>query len=105
MPGENPQPFTFETRIGGIPAALVPGGITLNDDPSDAMPRSITFQVGLSETPLEVVEMLPSGWVVEDIVCTGPADGARVDVAAGTVLVERDPGEEVRCTFVNVRKD
>ena len=104
VPGEDPQDFEFQTALGGVPIALVPGGIILDDDPSDgAHPRSITFNFGPSDSPLEVSELIPAGWRLDDLVCTDPDGGTSVDVPNATAFIDADPGELIVCIFVNCR--
>lgn len=98
VPGEDPQDFEFES-------VLFPTGIVLDDDPtSGTPPRSRTFTVDPRGDPIKVAEVIPDGWKLEDIVCIDPDGGTTVDVAAGTAAIDTDPGESVRCTFVNVKK-
>ena len=52
----------------------------------------------------DVTETVPAGWTLDDIVCTG--DGGTlsvVDVPNGLVTINLDPGEDITCTFTNVK--
>ena len=83
----------------------VPGGIILDDDPSDgAHPRSVTFTFGPSDSPLEVSELIPAGWRPDDIVCADPDGGTSVDVSKATAFIDADPGESIVCIFVNSKE-
>jgi hypothetical protein len=45
-----------------------------------------------------ITEVLPSGWEMDSVVCTG-ADSESI---ADGVMVQMDPGDDVTCTFTNV---
>jgi len=69
------------------------GDFTLADDGSQ-----VFEDLGVGD--YGVAEVVPVGWVLDGVVCTG-GDST---VAANGVQVHLDPGEDVVCTFTNVER-
>ena len=68
------------------------GGFRLDDGESE------TF-TDVSMGTYDVTEVVPAGWVLQDVVCTG---GATEPIPDG-VRVHLDEGEAILCTFTNVQ--
>jgi hypothetical protein len=66
------------------------GAFSLDDGGSKLEANLITGQYGITET-------IPTGWVLENVTCTG---GDFTETSDG-VVVDLDPGEDVTCTFNN----
>ena len=79
------QLFEFAGDLGAF--SLTGGGTTTI---SNLAPGSYTVAEG------EV-----AGWDLSQLTCVDPDGGTTVDLAAGTAILDVDPGEEVTCTFVN----
>jgi len=58
---------------------------------------------GLSPGAYDVAEIIPAGWNLTDLVCADPNGNSVIDVAAGTVTINLDPGESISCTFTNTQ--
>ena len=53
-----------------------------------------------------VTQSSPAGWRVESISCTGDTDGGSTfDVTTGQAVIDLDPGEDLVCTYENVRDE
>jgi hypothetical protein len=68
------------------------GGFHLDDGESE------TF-TGVSMGTYDVTEVVPAGWVLQDVACTG---GETEPIADG-VRVHLDEGEAILCTFTNIQ--
>ncbi len=93
---ESGQEFAFNTNIGGANSSF-----TLVDNGSD--PNSTTFS-DLLPAEYDVTEqqnILPEGWNLDTIVCSGGSNIEIVEESAN-VLINLAGSEDVTCTFVNV---
>ncbi len=69
----------------------------------DGVSRALTFSSDFIADQANVFTQEPvDGWSLTDITCNDPDDGTVVDVEAGTVVVDLDPGENFACIFTNV---
>jgi hypothetical protein len=66
------------------------GDFTLDDGESQ------TFS-DLAEDDYDVTEIIPSGWDLRNVTCTG----GDYDAIPGGVTIHLDPGEDVSCTYNN----
>lgn len=72
----------------------------LDDDPTSVRPNTEQFD-GVLPGTYWVSERQEDGWTLEDIDCTGGQ--VSKDLAARRVTITVGAGDEVACTFVNVR--
>ena len=92
---ESDQPFVFFTNIGGAGSSF-----TLVDNGSSS--NSTTFS-NLPPAEYDVTEqqnILPTGWNLDSIVCSGGNDITIVEASAN-VQIRLSGGEDVICTFNN----
>lgn len=87
---------------------LSPTSFSLADD--GVNPNSTTFNDLTPGAAYSVVEGTVPNWLLTSITCTDaadpiPANRSTVDVAAGSVVPNLQPGETLRCVFTNVRND
>ncbi|WP_440958162.1 Calx-beta domain-containing protein [Oceanicaulis sp. LC35] len=118
---EIPLTVTIEERFGSIQlVAATPGGIQ----------RDATFLYASSDADLDGLELTtvggsagsasfekeaglydvsqsaPEGWRLDEISCSGDADGGSViQLIEGRVLIDLDPNEAITCTFSNTRDE
>ncbi len=98
VPGTDPQDFAF---TDDIPSPCVIG--PLDDDPGSGTPSS-TLCTDVLAGSYTVSENAIAGWDLISITCTTdltPPNNSSGSVATRTATINLEPGETVRCTFVN----
>jgi hypothetical protein len=67
-------------------------------------PSGSTWSIGDLEHLQKVVELVPVGWILQDITVTGDTDnGSSIDLANATVHVDYDEGENIVIVFTNTK--
>ncbi|MDY6876711.1 MAG: GEVED domain-containing protein [Chloroflexota bacterium] len=121
--GGESDPITNGVRVHLDPGAAIvctfsnfqPGSITIvkDTDPAGGTGFDFTGDLGsfglddgdsqvfsnLLPDDYEVTEIVPDGWDLDDVVCTG---GGSTPINNG-VRIHLDPGETIVCTFINVQ--
>jgi hypothetical protein len=65
-----------------------------------------TAAIDVDSGLVSIRQTLPAGWRVDSISCAGDADnGSQADLATGAIQIDLDPGEDLVCTFTNVRDE
>ena len=116
-----PLTITIERRTGTIElVATTPGGVHQDESfafaSSDPQFDGLVLETVNGEArsgPVEtlfglydVTQAVPAGWRIDDISCSGDADGGSViDLASGRVDIDLDPSESIVCTFANTRDE
>jgi len=77
------------------------GSFTLDDDSDPTLSENITF-TGLSPGTFNFVEVVVSGFQLNNIICSDPDSGTAVNAANGTAIVDLDAGEAITCTYTNI---
>ncbi len=65
---------------------------------TDAIEQAIIFE-NLQSGTYEIAEILPAGWSLDEITCSGGADSGSLD--GETLTIDIAPGEDITCTFTN----
>jgi uncharacterized repeat protein (TIGR01451 family) len=88
----HPQSFPFKGDLGRF---------FLDDDGVGS--NAITFS-NLPPGDYQVSETVPEEWYLRSLVCVDPDGGTTVDLKAAMASIDLDPGEEVRCTFEDLKR-
>ncbi len=99
---QDPQVFSYTTLGAGL------ANFTLTDD--GVGPNTRTFTNLVPGLAYSVAQAAVAGWLTpliacSDILAANPADRSSVSLATRTVLPSLQPGENLVCTFVNLRSD
>lgn len=116
-----PVALTVAPRFGSIQiVATTPGGtqgnstFTYASGDADLNGLSLTTTGGNASSAsfrkrfgsYDVTQSLPTGWELDNLTCTGDADGgSTIDAATGRADIDLDPNETIVCTFANSRDD
>jgi hypothetical protein len=88
------QPFGFTLTY---PDGLQQETFSLSDPPAEPVPQDQSFGGLIEFGTYSVTENVPSGWVLDSIVCT---DGS--SQTPPTAEVDIDEGDDITCTFFNL---
>lgn len=86
--------FTFASSDPGL------NGLSIATSGNTGTSAAATINAGA----VTVTEDEVTGWRLDDITCVGD-DSPAYDVLTRQVIVDLDPGEDVTCTFTNVRDE
>ena len=89
------QDFTFTPSVATIPA------FPLDDDSDPTLSHQRVIS-GLPAGSYTFTETQVSGWTLASIVCT-PSAGTTTNVVTGAATIVLAAGDNVTCTFTNVR--
>lgn len=86
------QSFLFTSDLGRF---------FLDDDGVGS--NAITFS-NLPPDGYEVSETVPQDWHLRSITCVDPDGGTTVDLGTATASIDLDPGEDITCTFEDLKR-
>ena len=87
--------FTYASDYAPVDGLTLDTGATARFGPAEIETGAYTIS-----------QIAPEGWTLNSISCAGDSDGgSSIDLDAGTLTLDADPGEALVCTFANVRDE
>ncbi|MBI4935556.1 MAG: hypothetical protein HY828_16875 [Actinobacteria bacterium] len=93
--------FTMSyNRVAPVPFVIDDDG-NIVDDPDNGLVAERAAADGLRPGTYTFTELVPDGWAVDDVVCTG-AVTSTVQVDGDTVVITLNNAETIDCVFTNI---